>query len=247
MADKMTYDIWYFFMLFFIFFTYTASNRYTQCCICISCQGETFMHYSIRIGCMVLLCSSIIRATDAQSEHLTIAHIEAQLTAYQQDPETDNLAQHFDTVYKNRTSQMRHSYAIHPEFNHQTIVHAALIALKNNEYPIIKTPIEPRILPLPPLELNKRLFIQSIDIICLLRHQISNLNYLHQLSENVISVTPSIHACEQEILFNYTNIIRYALHIKHHEGSSALVEHIQDYLKMTDTIENVNLRLTTCN
>ena len=124
------------------------------------------------------------RATDTQSEHLSIAHIEAQLTAYQQDPETDNLAQHFDTVYKNRTSHMQHSYPIHPESNHEIIVHAALIALKHNAYPVIKTPIGPGIFPQQPLELNKRLFIHATDDICLSRHQITQLKAVLQLIEN---------------------------------------------------------------
>lgn len=198
------------------------------------------MHYSIRIACIALLCSSIIRATDTQSEHLSIAHIEAQLTAYQQDPETDNLAQHFDTVYKNRTSHMQHSYPIHPESNHEIIVHAALIALKHNAYPVIKTPIGPGIFPQQPLELNKRLFIHATDDICLSRHQITQLKAVLQLIENDPVATSSIHAYEKTILSNYNRIIGFALHIKHHGGTSALVEHIEEYLKMTDAIENVN-------
>ena len=91
------------------------------------------MQRIVSIACLLLLFSSYLHATPTQNKPITLSDLETiYIQEWKQDPITNQLHEHFNTVaLTQNTNNASASYQMPETITQTTVVHAALITLQS--------------------------------------------------------------------------------------------------------------------
>ena len=126
----------------------------------------TAMQRIVSIACLLLLFSSYLHATPTQNKPITLSDLETiYIQEWKQDPITNQLHEHFNTVaLTQNTNNASTSYQMPETITQTTVVHAALITLQSRNYP---SPSNNEMINANFTDRHERLLMYALDGICI--------------------------------------------------------------------------------